>query len=119
VGRRRLFRVLAGFSAAFGFPMVVQIVDPDLQSRAANLAIGSFSALVIAAAMAITRVRGPVDKRFVVLLAPGLLVNIVGYFTGTITAGEVIVVLDLVLALVVWPVAIASWRGRAPRAAAG
>lgn len=118
VGRRRLFRVLAGFSAAFGFPLVVEILNPDLQSRAANVAVGIFSALVIAAAMVIARVRGTVDKRFVVLLASGLLVNIVGYFTDTITAAEVIVVLDLMLALVVWPVAIASWRGRAPRAAA-
>jgi hypothetical protein len=38
-------------------------------------------------------------------------------FTGTMTADVVLMLGTLLLALLVWPVAIASWKGRSQQAA--
>jgi hypothetical protein len=121
LGRRRVFPVLASFSVAFGLPPIMVLAAPSWQSTPANLAIGLSDLLAIAVAVAITRPRATVDRRFLVLLAPGLLINVVGFFMSAagpvMTTEQMIIVLELALALIVWPIAIVSWRGRASRAA--
>jgi len=98
-----------------------------------NDAFSLLSVLTIAAAVFVTCVRGTVDWRVTVLVAPALLlapaqlldvVSVISFVTGG-SFFAVLAVLELgslVLAILVWPVAIASWRGRvrrASRAAAG
>ena len=118
VGRRRACLMIAGLSAGFGFPWIVQLVDPA--APVGDLAFRLLGVLAIAVAVAVTRVRGPVGRRVAGLVAPGLLPSLAvtiplvqGYFDGW---DLVLLLVILLVAVLVWPVAIVSWRGRVRRA---
>jgi hypothetical protein len=78
-------------------------------------------ALAIAVAVAVTRVRGPVGRRVAGLMATGLLPSLaVTELSGRRVVPAVFLVpnpllVSLLAAVLVWPVAIISWRGRAER----
>jgi hypothetical protein len=76
------------------------------------------SVLTIAVAVIVTHVRDTVDRRVAALIAPVLLVDAAGIpfeFEGISTATVVLSLVGLLFAVLVWPVAIASWRGRVRR----
>ena len=117
VGWRRACLMIAGLSAGFGFPAIVQLVNP-----AAHWAgFGLLGVLAIAVAVAVTRVRGPVGRRVAGLVATGLLPSLaVTELSGRRVVPAVFLVpnpllVSLLAAVLVWPVAIISWRGRAER----
>ena len=115
VGWRRACLMIAGLSAGFGFPAIVQLVNPA--APLGDLAFRLLGILAIAVAVAVTRVRGPVGRRVAGLVATGLLPSL----AVTIPLREVPAVflvpmlVSLLAAVLVWPVAIVSWRGRAER----
>jgi hypothetical protein len=69
--------------------------------------------LAIALAVAVTRVRGPVGRRVAGLVAAGLLPSLAVLLGPGLAAAFD---LSLLVAVLVWPVAIVSWLGRARRA---
>ena len=71
VGWRRACLMIAGLSAGFGFPSIVQLVHPAAPSG--DLAFRLLGVLAIALAVAVTRVRGPAGRRVAGLVAAGLL----------------------------------------------
>jgi hypothetical protein len=81
----------------------------------ASAAYGLLSALAIAVALAVTRVRGLADGRVTVLIAIGFLLDL-DPFAGTLLSDVVLLLGTLLLTLLVWPVAIASWKKRPRRA---
>ena len=107
--------MIAGLSAGFGFPAIVQLVDPA--APLGDLAFRLLGVLAIAVAVAVTCVRGPVGRRVAGLVATGLLPSL----AVTIPLRDVPAVflvpllVSLLAAVLVWPVAIVSWRGRAER----
>jgi hypothetical protein len=115
VGWRRACLMIAGLSAGFGFPAIVQLVNPA--APMGDLAFRLLDVLAIAVAVAVTRVRGPVGRRVAGLAATGLLPSL----AATIPLRDPAVILvpilvSLLAAVLVWPVAIVSWRGRARQA---
>ena len=129
VGWRRACLMIAGLSAGFGFPAIVQLVNPaapmgDLHLRhLVGLATGDLEfrllgVLAIAVAVAVTCVRVPVGRRVAGLVATGLL-PILAVTIPIPLPGVPAVFLVLVsplAAVLVWPVAIVSWGGRVSRA---
>jgi hypothetical protein len=129
VGWRRACFMIAGLSAGFGFPAIVQLVDPaapmgDLHFRqpgglapgdlAFSLAPGDLAfrllgVLAIAVAVAVTCVRGPVGRRVAGLMATGLLPSLA--LTIPLPDVPAAILVILLAAVLVWPVAIVSWRG--------
>jgi hypothetical protein len=117
VGWRRACLMIAGLSAGFGFPSIVELVHPGAPVR--DLAFRLLGVLAIAVAVAVTRARGPVGRRVAVLVAAGLLPSIAALPGVGLAALLVTVIVMLLAAVLVWPVAFASrrWRvRRAPRA---
>jgi hypothetical protein len=129
VGWRRACLMIAGLSAGFGFPAIVQLVHPA--APVGDLAFRLLGVLAIALAVAVTRVRGPVGWRVAGLVAAGLLPslavlqgvgraalqrsNFLGtYFVWTFSGWTLLVI--LLVAVLVWPVAIVSRLGRVSRA---
>jgi hypothetical protein len=122
VGRRRAFLMIAGLSAGFEFSAVVHLVRPTA-SLAASASI-LLSVLAMVTAVVVTRVRSTVDWRVMVLVAGELLLYLAGSFPigANLTATVLLLLVSLLFAVLVWPVAIASWRGhrrRASRTAGG
>ena len=119
VGWRRACLMIAGLSAGFGFPAIVQLADPA--APLGDLAFSLLGVLAIAVAVAVTRVRGPVGRRVAGLMATGLLPSLaVTDLSGRRVVPAVFLVpnpllVSLLAAVLVWPVAIVSWRGRAER----
>jgi len=115
VGWRRACLMIAGLSAGFGFPSIVQLVDPAAPME--DLAFRLLGVLAIAVAVAVTCVRGPVGRRVAGLMATGLLPSL----ATTIPLSDVpaVILVPLTVSLLgnvlVWPVAILSWRGRVSR----
>jgi hypothetical protein len=115
VGWRRACLMIAGLSAGFGFPAIVQLVNPA--APMGDLAFRLLDGLAIAVAVAVTCVGGPVGRRVAGLVATGLLPSL----AATIPLRDVPAVflvptlVSLLAAVLVWPVAIVSWRGRAER----
>jgi hypothetical protein len=111
-GWRRACLMIAGLSAGFGFPSIVQLVNPAAPIW--DLAFRLLGVLAIAVAVAVTCVRGPVGRRVAGLVATGLLPSL----AVTIPLRDVPAVfpvpllVSLLIAVLVWPVAIVSWRGR-------
>ena len=112
---RRACLMIAGLSAGFGFPAIVQLADPAAPIW--DLAFRLLGVLAIAVAVAVTRVRGPVGRRVAGLAATGLLPTLaVAIPLRDVPAVfPVPVLVSLFAAVLVWPVAIVSWRGRAER----
>ena len=73
--------------------------------------------LALAVAVIATRVRGTVGWRVSALVAaPAFLLDAVSIpFAGSLTATAVLSLASLLFTVLVWPVAIASWRGRVRR----
>ncbi len=69
VGWRRACLMIAGLSAGFGFPTIVQLADPA--APMGDLAFRLLGVLAIAVAVAVTRVRGPVGRRVAGWQRPG------------------------------------------------
>ena len=115
VGWRRACLMIAGLSAGFGFPAIVQLADPA--APLGDLAFRLLGVLAIAVAVAVTRVRGPVGRRVAGLVATGLLPSLaVSIPLRDVPAVFLVPMLvSLLAAVLVWPVAIVSWRGRAER----
>jgi hypothetical protein len=117
VGWRRACLVIAGLSAGFGFPAIVQLADPAAPIWDLAFRLLGVLAIAIAVAVAVTCVRGPVGRRVAGLMATGLLPSL----AVTIPLRDVPavfpvpVLVSLFAAVLVWPVAIISWRGRAER----
>ena len=77
------------------------------------------SVLTIAVAVVVTHVHDTVDRRVAALIAPVLLIDAASIpfeFEGISTATVVLSLASLLFAVLVWPVAIASWRARVRRA---
>ena len=108
--------MIAGLSAGFGFPSIVQLADPA--APVGDLAFRLLGVLAIAVAVAVTRVRGPVGRRVAGLVATGLLPSLaVTIPLREFGAFGLVPLLVILLAVVlVWPVAIVSWRGQVRRA---
>jgi hypothetical protein len=114
VGWRRACLMIAGLSAGFGFPFIVQLADPA--APAGDLGFRLLGVLAIAVAVAVTRVRGPVGRRVAGLVATGLLPSLASIPLRDVPAVILVPTLvSLLAAALVWPVAIISWRGRAER----
>ena len=115
VGWRRACLMIAGLSAGFGFPAIVQLADPA--APLGDLAFSLLGVLAIAVAVAVTCVRGPVGRRVAGLVAAGLLPSLaVSIPLRDVPAVFLVPMLvSLLAAVLVWPVAIVSWRGRAER----
>ena len=116
VGWRRACLMIAGLSAAFGFPAIVQLVNPAAPTG--DLAFRLLGVLAITVAVAVTCVRSPVGRRVAGLVATGLLPSLALATIPLRDVPAVILVPSLVslfAAVLVWPVAIVSWRGRAER----
>ena len=116
VGWRRACLMIAALSAGFGFPAIVQLVNPA--APVGDLAFRLLGVLAITVAVGVTCVRGPVGRRVAGLVATGLLPSLA---LDTIPLRDVPAVIlvptlvSLLAAVLVWPVAIISWRGRAER----
>ena len=113
VGWRQACLMIAGLSAGFGFPSIVQLVHPS--APGGDLAFRLLGVLAIALAVAVTRVRGPAGRRATGLVAAGLLPSLVLAIPVS-SVGLAYVLVILVVAVLVWPVAIVSWLGRVRRA---
>jgi hypothetical protein len=117
VGWRRACLMIAGLSAGFGFPAIVQLADPAAPIWDLAFRLLGVLAIAVAVAVAVTCVRGPVGRRVAGLVATGLLPSL----AVTIPLRDVPavfpvpVLVSLFAAVLVWPVAIISWRGRAER----
>jgi hypothetical protein len=107
--------MIAGLSVVFGFTEVVYLVRPSVSL--AGFAFSFLGVLTLAVTVVITRVRGTVGWRVSALVAgPALLLDAVAIpFAGSSTASVVLSLASLLFAVLVWPVAIASWRGRVRR----
>ncbi len=127
VGWRRACLMIAGLSAGFGFPSIVQLVHPA--APPGDLAFRLLGVLAIAVAVAVTRVPGPAGRRVAGLVAAGLLPSLAlllapAAFSGRFFLGAhfwvgfsgMSLLVSLLAAVLVWPVAIISWRGRVRRA---
>jgi hypothetical protein len=116
VGWRQACLMIAGLSAGFGFPSIVQLADPAAPTW--DLAFRLLGVLAIALAVAVTRVRGPVGRRVAGLAATGLLPSLAVTIPlpDDPAAFLVPLLVGLLGAVLVWPVAIVSWRGRVRRA---
>jgi hypothetical protein len=112
-GWRRACLMIAGLSAGFGFPAIVQLVNPAAPIW--DLAFRLLDVLAITVAVAVTRVRGPVGRRVAGLVATGLLPTLA--VSIPLRDVPVPVLVSLLAAVLVWPVAIVSWRGRVRRVA--
>jgi hypothetical protein len=107
--------MIAGLSAGFGFPAVVQLVNPS--ASLPGPAFSLLGVLAIAVAVVVTRVRSAVGWRVAVLVAAGLPLDLGSIpFVGSLAATVVLLLGNLLFAVLVWPVAMASWRGRARQA---
>ena len=118
--------MIAGLSAGFGFRSIVQLVNPAAPTG--DLAFRLLGVLAITVAVAVTCVRSPVGRRVAGLVAAGLLPSLAlllapAAFPGRFFLGAhfwvgfsgMSLLVSLLAAVLVWPVAIISWRGRAER----
>jgi hypothetical protein len=115
VGWRRACFMIAGLSAGFGFPLIVQLADPA--APVGDLAFRLLGVLAIGVAVAVTR--GPVGRRVAGLVAAGLLPSLavtIPLFDYPGGWDLVPLLVILLVAVLVWLVAIVSWLGRVSRA---
>ncbi len=118
-GRRQACLMIAALSGVFGAPEIVLIVRSSVPVAASTVSLPDVSVLTIAVAVVVTYVRDTMDRRVAALVAPVLVVDATSIpfeFEGISTATVVLSLASLLFAVLVWPVAIASWRGRVRRA---
>jgi hypothetical protein len=118
-GRWRASFMIAGLAVVLGYPAVTYVVSPSWSWDGFGPLILDVLTIVVAAL--VTRVPGAVGWRISVLVAgPMLLLDVAStYFGGSAASLAVPLLGTLLFAVLMWPVAIASWRGRASRTAAG
>ena len=104
--------MIVGLSAGFGFPSVMYLVS---RSVLAGPASSVLSVLAVVTAAAVTRVRGAAGGWVAVLVATALLIDL-GPFASDLTASLLLLFGSLLVAVIVWPVAIVSWKRRVRRA---
>jgi hypothetical protein len=111
-GRWRACLMIAGLSVVFGYPAVAYLVSPSASWDGSGFLI--LDALTIAVAAVVTRVPGTVGWRIAVLVTgPMLLLDVASIYVGGSAASVVVPLLGILLfAVLMWPVAIASWRRR-------
>jgi hypothetical protein len=126
VGWWRACLMIAALSAGFGFPFIVLRVHPAALALTGDLAFRLLGILAIVLAIAVTRVPGPVGWRVAGLVAAGLVPSLAGLvpslagLLADIAPPGWTLLVDLLVAVLVWPAAIVSWRGRVgPAARAG
>ena len=107
--------MIAGLSVGFGFPSIVQLVHPAALAVTGDLAFRLLGVLAIALAVAVTRVRGPAGRRVAGLVAAAGLLPSLAEHSRLDTSAWADVLVILVVAVLVWPVAIVSWLGRVRR----
>ena len=112
VGRRRACQMIAVLSVVFGYGAVVHLVSPGGPLTGPVFSLLDVLAIVIA--VAVTRKCGTAGGRVAVLIATGLVIGLAGGFpfAGSLADDVVVLLGNLLFAVLVWPVAIASWRGR-------
>jgi hypothetical protein len=115
VGRRRACLMIAGLCVTYGFFPVVLLVSPSAHFSAP--VFGLLGVLMIAIAIAVTRVSGTAGSRVAVLITAELLPGLAGAFSSASdpAAGLVFLISYGLLALLVWPLAIASWKRQPSR----
>jgi hypothetical protein len=111
-GKRRACLMIAGLSAGFGFPSVVYLVS---RSVPAAPAADVLSVLAVVLAAAVTRVRGAAGGWVAALVAIALLIDL-GPFATDLTASLLLLSGSVLVAVIVWPAAIVSWKRRIRRA---
>jgi hypothetical protein len=117
-GRRQACLMIAVLAGVLGVPEIVLIVRSSVPVAASTVSLLDISVLTIAVAVMVTHVRDTVDRRVAALVAPVLLVDAASIrfeFEGISTATVMLSLASLLFAVLVWPVAIASWRGRVRR----
>jgi hypothetical protein len=114
VGRRRACLMIAGLSVLVGWPSIVLLLNP-----AAPLSDPVFrllDVLTFAAVIAVSSPRDTAGSRVAALIAAGLLPGLVSTLTflvaGDQTATVVFALGALLVTVLVWPLAIASWKRR-------
>ena len=118
VRRRHACLMIAALAGIFGVPEIVFMVRPSMPVAPSTVRLLDISVLAIAVAVVVTHVRDTADRRVAALLAPVLLADAASIrfeFDAISTATVVLSVASLLFAVLVWPVAIASWRGRVRR----
>jgi hypothetical protein len=118
-GRWQACLMIAALSGVFGVPEIVLMARSSVPVAASTVSLLDVSVLTIVVAVVVTHVRDTVDRRVAALIAPVLLVDAASIrfeFDGISTATVVLSLASLLFAVLVWPVAIASWRGRVRRA---
>ena len=117
-GRRQACLMIAALAGVFGVPEIVRMVRASAPVAASTVSLLDTTVLTIAVAVVVTHVRDTADRRVAALLAPVLLVDAASIrfeFDAISTATVVLSLASLLCAVLVWPVAIASWRGRVRR----
>jgi hypothetical protein len=117
-GRRQACLMIAALAGVFGVPEIVRMVRASVPVAASTVSLLDTTVLTIAVAVVVTHVRDTADRRVAALLAPVLLVDAASIrfeFDAISTATVVLSLASLLCAVLVWPVAIASWRGRVRR----
>jgi hypothetical protein len=117
-GRRHACLMIAALSGVFGLPEIILMVRPSMPVAPSTVRLLDISVLTIAVAVVATHVRDTADRRVAALLAPVLLIDAASIrfeFHGISTATVVLSLGSLLFAVLVWPVAIASRRGRVRR----
>jgi hypothetical protein len=111
-GKRRACLMIAALSVVSGYSAVAYLVSPSASLDGFGPLI--LDALTIAVAAVVTRVPGTVGWRIAVLVAgPMLLVDAASILVGGSAASLMVPLLGILLfAVLMWPVAIASWKGR-------
>ena len=110
--------VIACLSAGFGFTSVILLLIPSAQLSGPVFTL--LDILAIAVAIVVTRVPGPaggwVAALITAALLPGLASTFTSPFVGDLTATVVSLLGTVLVAVLLWPVAIASWKGQVRRA---
>jgi hypothetical protein len=114
-GKRRACLMIAGLSVTSGYATVILLLSPSVQLP--DPVTSLLDLLAITVAIVVTHVRGAVGGRVAALSVAGLLPSLASTFPfeSNLTAGLVSLLSTLLFAVLVWSVAIASWRGRVRR----
>jgi hypothetical protein len=114
-GRRRACLMIAGLSVVFGWSSFVILLSPSAHLSGSVFRL--LDVLAVAVTIVLTRVRGTAGGRVAALVAIGLLPGLASDFSfaDNLAADLVSLLGSLLVAVLVWPVAITSWKGRAWR----
>jgi hypothetical protein len=114
-GKRRACLMIASLSVIFGYATVLFLLSPSAQLPDPVTSV--LHVLAIVAAIVVTRVPGAAGGRVAALIVAGLLPGLASIvpFQSIPTADLVFLSGTLLVAVLVWLVAIASWRAHVSR----